>query len=52
MTVKVTEDQIVALIKKKDKYVPITEDGTELENFQDSVLDDGPIIDGFIFLFN
>lgn len=47
MTVKVTEDQIVALIKKKDKYVPITEDGTELENFQDSVLDDGPIIDGF-----
>ena len=41
--VKVTESQIVGLVKKKDHYVPILEDGTELENYEESnVTDDGP----------
>lgn len=47
LTVEVTEDQVVGLINKKDKYVPITEDGTELENYKSDVSDDGPILDGF-----
>lgn len=48
LNVKVTENQIVALTKKKDKYVPILEDGTELENYEDgNVTDDGPVLEGF-----
>ena len=46
--VKVTESQIVGLVKKKDNYVPILEDGTELENYEESnVTDDGPVLEGF-----
>ena len=46
--VKVTESQIVGLVKKKDHYVPILEDGTELENYEESnVTDDGPVLEGF-----
>src|SRR5699024_12016904 len=48
LEVKVTESQIVGLVKKKDDYVPILEDGTELENYEDSnVTDDGPVLEGF-----
>ncbi|MGE0974173.1 cell division protein FtsQ/DivIB [Staphylococcus cohnii] len=48
LKVKVTESQIVGLVKKKDDYVPILEDGTELENYEDSnVTDDGPVLEGF-----
>ncbi|WP_437271769.1 cell division protein FtsQ/DivIB [Staphylococcus succinus] len=47
MIVDVTEDQIVALIKKDDKYTPITEDGTELDNYDGNSVDDGPILEGF-----
>src|SRR5699024_7145783 len=36
------------LVKKKDHYVPILEDGTELENYEESnVTDDGPVLEGF-----
>ena len=48
LKVKVTESQIVGLVKKKDDYIPILEDGTELENYEDSnVTDDGPVLEGF-----
>ncbi|MCE7786346.1 cell division protein DivIB [Staphylococcus xylosus] len=47
LTVKVSEKQIVALTKKKDKYVPVLEDGTELEDYDGTATDNGPIIEGF-----
>ncbi|MDW8546494.1 cell division protein FtsQ/DivIB [Staphylococcus pseudoxylosus] len=47
LTVKVSEKQIVALTKKKDKYVPVLEDGTELEDYDGNVTDNGPILEGF-----
>lgn len=47
LTVKVSEKQIVALTKKKDKYVPVLEDGTELENYDGNATDNGPILEGF-----
>ncbi|PKI06017.1 cell division protein DivIB [Staphylococcus xylosus] len=47
LTVKVSEKQIVALTKKKDKYVPVLEDGTELEDYDGNATDNGPILEGF-----
>ncbi|MGW8026484.1 cell division protein FtsQ/DivIB [Staphylococcus xylosus] len=47
LTVKVSEKQIVALTKKKDKYVPVLEDGTELEDYDGTATDNGPILEGF-----
>lgn len=47
LTVKVSEKQIVALTKKKDKYVPVLEDGTELEDYDGNPTDNGPILEGF-----
>ena len=47
MTIKVTEYQVVGLVKKKDKYVPILEDGKELKNYSGTSTDDGPILEGF-----
>ncbi|MBO3064506.1 cell division protein FtsQ/DivIB [Staphylococcus shinii] len=47
LTVKVSEKQIVALTKKKDNYVPVLEDGTELEDYDGNATDNGPILEGF-----
>ncbi|MDW8544471.1 FtsQ-type POTRA domain-containing protein [Staphylococcus sp. KG4-1] len=47
LTVKVSEKKIVALTKKKDKYVPVLEDGTELEDYDGNATDNGPILEGF-----
>ncbi|CEF19088.1 cell division protein FtsQ/DivIB [Staphylococcus xylosus] len=47
LTVKVSEKQIVALTKKKDKYVPVLEDGTELDDYDGNATDNGPILEGF-----
>ncbi|MEB8087148.1 FtsQ-type POTRA domain-containing protein [Staphylococcus pseudoxylosus] len=47
LTVKVSEKQIVGLTKKKDKYVPVLEDGTELEDYDGNATDNGPILEGF-----
>lgn len=47
LTVKVSEKQIVGLSKKKDKYVPVLEDGTELEDYDGNATDNGPILEGF-----
>ena len=47
MTIKVTEYQVVGLVKKKDKYVPILEDGKELKNYSGTSTDDGPILEDF-----
>ncbi|WP_436937045.1 cell division protein FtsQ/DivIB [Staphylococcus xylosus] len=47
LTVKVSEKQIVALTKKKDKYVPVLEDGTELYDYDGNATDNGPILEGF-----
>ncbi|NWK84378.1 FtsQ-type POTRA domain-containing protein [Staphylococcus sp. GSSP0090] len=47
LSVKVTEKQIVAMVQKKDKYVPILEDGSELKDYDGNATDDGPILEGF-----
>jgi len=47
LSVKVSEKQIVALIKQKDNYVPILEDGSELKAYDGNATDDGPILEGF-----
>ena len=47
LSVKVTEKQIVAMVQKKDNYVPILEDGSELKNYDGNATDDGPILEGF-----
>lgn len=47
MTVKVTEYKIVGLVKKKDDYVPILENGKQLDSYSGTSTDDGPILDGF-----
>ncbi|MGW7977437.1 FtsQ-type POTRA domain-containing protein [Staphylococcus xylosus] len=47
LTVKMSEKKIVALTKKKDKYVPVLEDGTELEDYDGNATDNGPILEGF-----
>ncbi|MEC5300396.1 cell division protein FtsQ/DivIB [Staphylococcus shinii] len=47
LTVKVSEKQIVALTKKKDNYLPVLEDGTELEDYDGNATDNGPILEGF-----
>ncbi|MDG0843337.1 FtsQ-type POTRA domain-containing protein [Staphylococcus equorum] len=47
LTVEVTENQIIGMTKKKDDYVPILENGTELENYDGNATDDGPILEGF-----
>lgn len=47
LTVEVTENQIVGMTKKKDNYVPILENGTELKNYDGNATDDGPILVGF-----
>ncbi|PHK50657.1 cell division protein FtsQ/DivIB [Staphylococcus edaphicus] len=49
LSVKVTEKQIVGLVKKKDNYVPILEDGSELDDYDNdgNATDDGPILEGF-----
>lgn len=47
LTVKLSEKQIVALTKKKDKYVPVLEDGTELDDYDGNATDNGPILEGF-----
>ncbi|WP_426428852.1 cell division protein FtsQ/DivIB [Staphylococcus equorum] len=47
LTVEVTENQIVGMTKKKDNYVPILENGTELKNYDGNATDDGPILAGF-----
>ncbi|WP_436853630.1 cell division protein FtsQ/DivIB [Staphylococcus caeli] len=47
LTVKVSEKQIVALVKQKDEYVPILEDGSELKGYDGNATDDGPILEGF-----
>src|SRR5699024_1788061 len=40
--------KIISVVKNKDDYVPILEDGTELENYEESnVTDDGPVLEGF-----
>ncbi|WP_057511953.1 cell division protein FtsQ/DivIB [Staphylococcus sp. NAM3COL9] len=47
LTVEVTENQIIGMTKKKDNYVPILENGTELKNYDGNATDDGPILEGF-----
>lgn len=47
LTVEVTENQIVGITKKKDNYVPVLENGTELKNYDGNAMDDGPILAGF-----
>ncbi|WP_426462419.1 cell division protein FtsQ/DivIB [Staphylococcus equorum] len=47
LTVEISENQIVGMTKKKDNYVPILENGTELKNYDGNATDDGPILVGF-----
>ncbi|MDK9862268.1 cell division protein FtsQ/DivIB [Staphylococcus equorum] len=47
LTVEISENQIVGMTKKKDNYVPILENGTELKNYDGNATDDGPILEGF-----
>lgn len=47
LMVEISENQIVGMTKKKDNYVPILENGTELKNYDGNATDDGPILEGF-----
>ncbi|MGO1883418.1 MAG: cell division protein FtsQ/DivIB [Staphylococcus equorum] len=47
LMVEISENQIVGMTKKKDNYVPILENGTELKNYDGNATDDGPILVGF-----
>ncbi|WP_253345387.1 cell division protein FtsQ/DivIB [Staphylococcus equorum] len=47
LTIEISENQIVGMTKKKDNYVPILENGTELKNYDGNATDDGPILVGF-----
>lgn len=47
LTVHVSENQVVGLIKKKNDYVPILENGKELKNYDANNASDGPVLDGF-----
>lgn len=47
LMVEISENQIVGMMKKKDNYVPILENGTELKNYDGNATDDGPILVGF-----
>lgn len=47
LTVEISENQIVGMTKKKDNYVPILENGTELKNYDGNATDDGPILVDF-----
>lgn len=47
LMVEISENQIVGMTKKKDNYVPILENGTELKNYDSNATDDGPILVGF-----
>lgn len=47
LTIEISENQIVGMTKKKDNYVPILENGTELKNYDGNATDDGPILEGF-----
>lgn len=47
LMVEISENQIVGMTKKKDNYVPILENGTELKNYDGNATYDGPILEGF-----
>ena len=44
---QITENQVVGVVKEKDKYVPIIEGNQELKNFDGNIAGSGPILEGF-----
>ncbi|WP_210135314.1 FtsQ-type POTRA domain-containing protein [Staphylococcus sp. GDX8P80P] len=47
LKVQITENQVVGVVKEKNKYVPIIEGNEELKNFDGKIAGSGPIINGF-----
>lgn len=44
---QITENQVVGVVKEKNKYVPIIEGNQELKNFDGNIAGSGPILEGF-----
>ncbi|PTE68579.1 cell division protein FtsQ [Staphylococcus devriesei] len=47
VNVKVTENDVVGIVKEKNKYVPIIEGNKELKNYDGDIAGSGPILDDF-----
>ncbi|PNZ87469.1 cell division protein FtsQ/DivIB [Staphylococcus devriesei] len=47
INVKVTENEVVGIVKEKNKYVPIIEGNKELKNYNGDIAGSGPILDDF-----
>lgn len=47
LKVQITENQVVGVVKEKNKYVPIIEGNQELKNFDGNIAGSGPILEGF-----
>lgn len=47
LNVDITENEIIALVKYKGKYLPLLENGKLLKNSNDVKINDAPVMDGF-----
>lgn len=47
LNVDITENEIIALVKYKGKYLPLLENGKLLKGSNDVKINDAPVMDGF-----